>query len=232
MRPLTDDRPKPLVEVGGRTLVDHMLDRLAAAGVTNAIVNVHYRADQMEAHLQRRARPAITISDERALLLETGGALAKARGVLGDSPVFITNTDSIWTEDGVPAMDALATAFDPARMDFLLLLARMDRLLGFGTRGDFALGADGRLSWPTPNSDAPLYAYTGVQLVRPQVADGAEIAPFSMRRFWDKALAEGRMFGLILDGFWMHVGDPAARDAAEARLSGLEAAPALSRAGT
>ena len=223
MRPLTNDRPKPLIQVGGRALVDHMLDRMAQAGVTEAIVNVHYCADQMEAHLKGRAAPHITISDERAQLLETGGALAKVRPLLGSAPIFVANTDSIWTEEGKPGFDALRECFDPARMDFLLLLARMDRLLGFGDKGDFALLPDGRLAWPKDALDAPHYAYTGVQLMRPQVADGAPVEPFSLRRFWEASLAQGRVYGIVLDGFWMHVGDPAARDEAEAALESLMA---------
>lgn len=227
MRPLTNDRPKPLIQVGGRALIDHMLDRMGAAGVTRAIVNVHYRADQMEDHLARRNVPAITVSDERDQLLETGGALAKVRPQLGDAPIFVANTDSIWSEDGVPAFDALRESFDPARMDFLLLLARMDRLLGFGEKGDFALLTDGRIAWPKDAPDAPAYAYTGVQIIRPQVADGAPVEPFSLRRFWDSALAQGRMYGIVLDGFWMHVGDPQARDEAEAKLAALRAQSAI-----
>ena len=218
MRPLTNDRPKPLIEVGGKALVDHMLDRMQAAGVQDAIVNVHYCADQMEAHLASRSAPRIVISDERAQLLETGGALTKVRPLLGDAPVFIANTDSIWIEEGAPAFEALREGFDPTRMDFLLLLARMDRLLGFGDKGDFALLADGRLAWPKDAPQALQYAYTGVQLMRPQVADGAPVEPFSLRRFWEASLAQGRMYGIVLDGFWMHVGDPAAREEAEIAL--------------
>lgn len=223
MRPLTNDRPKPLIQVGGRALIDHMLDRMSKAGVQDAIVNVHYCADQMEAHLQGRSAPHVSISDERAQLLETGGALAKVRPLLGEAPIFVANTDSIWTEEGKPGFDALRDGFDPARMDFLLLLARMDRLLGFGEKGDFALLPDGRLAWPKDAPDAPHYAYTGVQLMRPQVVDGAPVEPFSLRRFWEASLAQGRVYGIVLDGFWMHVGDPAARDEAEAMLDSLMA---------
>lgn len=226
MRPLTNDRPKPLIQVGGRALVDHMLDRMAAAGVTDAIVNVHYCADQMEAHLKGRSAPHVTISDERAQLLETGGALAKVRPLLGEAPIFVANTDSIWTEDGKPGFAALRDGFD-SRMDFLLLLARMDRLLGFGEKGDFALLPDGRLAWPKDAPEAPHYAYTGVQLMRPQVVDGSVVEPFSLRRFWESSLAQGRVYGIVLDGFWMHVGDPAARDEAEAMLES-----AMASAGT
>ncbi|MET0544789.1 MAG: nucleotidyltransferase family protein [Caulobacterales bacterium] len=227
MRPLTNDKPKPLIEVGGRALVDHMLDRMGAAGVQRAVVNVHYCADQMETHLARRASPAITISDERDQLLETGGALAKVRPILGEAPIFIANTDSIWSEDGVPAFDALRRNFDPTRMDFLLLLARLDQLLGFGPKGDFALLPDRRIAWPKDAPDAAHYAYTGVQLIRPQVADGAPVEPFSLRRFWDAALEQGRMYGIVLDGFWMHVGDPQARDEADAKLAALRAQSAV-----
>ena len=216
MRPLTDDRPKALVEVAGRTLIDHMLDRLAGAGVQEAVVNVHYFAELMERHLAERQRPAIRISDERDLLLETGGGLRKARPMLGDEPVFVANIDSVWTERGEPALQALADAFDPERMDVCLLLAPLEQAMGFDGPGDAFL--DGRrLRFRGEAASAP-FAYMGVHVTRPDIADSGPDGPFSLTRIWRPLAEAGRIGGVVLDGFWMHVGDPAARDEADARL--------------
>jgi MurNAc alpha-1-phosphate uridylyltransferase len=217
MRPLTDDRPKALVEVGGRSLIDHVLDRLAEAGVQRAVVNVHYFADLLERRLAGRSRPQILISDERDELLETGGGLKKARALLGDDPVLVANIDSVWIEDGEPALDVLAHAWDPTRMDALLLLAPMARAIGFDTPGDFFMAADGRLSFRGETAHAP-FAFMGVHIAKPQLVDGEPDGPFSLSRLWREMAAEGRLFGVVFDGLWMHVGDPEARDAAEARL--------------
>jgi MurNAc alpha-1-phosphate uridylyltransferase len=216
MRPLTDDRPKALVEVGGRTLVDHMLDRLADAGVREAVVNVHYFADLMERHLASRLRPAIRISDERAELLETGGGLKQARPMLGDEPIFVVNTDSVWTERGQPALQALAEAFDPERMDVCLLLAPMEQTMGFDGPGDAFL-EDGRLRFRGEAARAP-YAYMGAHITRPDIVDDGPDGPFSLTRVWRPLAEAGRIGGVVLDGFWMHVGDPQARDDADTRL--------------
>lgn len=220
MRPLTLERPKPLVRVGGKALLDHMLDRLAAAGVRRAVVNVHYLAEQIERHCAMRGpAPVITISDERDLLLETGGAIVKARADLGDGPIFVANTDQVW-EDGVggPALAALRAAWDPARMDALLLLAERTRQLGYDGAGDFFRDGDGRLARRGGAASAP-YVFAGVYILNLALADSEALAPFSANRFFDAAAANGRLFGAVLDGFWMHVGDPQAREAAEARLN-------------
>lgn len=217
MRPLTDDRPKALVEVGGRALIDHVLDRLAEAGVTTAVVNVHYFADMVEAHLSRRGSPRIVISDERDLLLETGGGLKKARPLLGEAPVFVANIDAIWIERGAPALAALARAYDPSRMDACLLLAPLDTAMGFDGPGDAFLDGD-ILRFRGEAASAP-YAYAGVHITRPDiVADGPE-GPFSLMKVWRAAAAAGRIGAVVLDGLWMHVGDPHARDDAQARLN-------------
>lgn len=217
MRPLTDDRPKALVEVGGRALIDHVLDRLADAGVDRAVVNVHWFADRLEAHLAGRARPRIVISDERARLLETGGGLKQARPLLGDDPIFVANIDSVWTDRG-DALADLARAWDPGRMDALLLLARREGAIGFEGKGDVFLAEDGRLTFRGEAPSAP-YAYMGVHITRPQVVDDGPDGPFSLSPVWRRLAAQGRLYGRVLDGDWMHVGDPAARDAAEARLA-------------
>lgn len=218
MRPLTDDRPKALVEVGGKALIDHVLDRLAAAGVGRAVVNVHYFADRLEAHLRPRTAPAVVISDEREQLLETGGGLKKARPLLGEAPVLVANIDSVWTEPSVPAVERLAAAWDPGVMDALLLVVPLARASGFEGAGDFFLHDDARLSF-RDQADAAPYAFMGLHLTKPELVDAEPEGPFSLTRVWRRLAADGRLHGLAFDGFWMHVGDPAARDAAEARLA-------------
>jgi MurNAc alpha-1-phosphate uridylyltransferase len=218
MRPLTDDRPKALVEVGGRALIDHVLDRLAEAGVMRAVVNVHWFADRLQAHLGARGRgPEIVISDERDLLLETGGGLKKARPLLGDAPVLVANIDSVWIDRG-DALGDLIRLWDPGRMDAALLLARREGAIGFEGDGDFFLADDGRLTFRGEAPAAP-FAYMGVHITRPGYADGGPEGPFSLSPLWRASAAAGRLYGCVLDGDWMHVGDPQARDEAEARLA-------------
>ncbi|ESQ85303.1 nucleotidyltransferase family protein [Asticcacaulis benevestitus] len=217
MRPLTDDKPKALVEVAGRTLIDHMLDRLKAAGAKRFVVNVHYFADKLEAHLKTRSDLDILISDERDALLETGGGLKKARPLLGDDPVWVVNTDSVWLEDaGHDAMKDLAQMWNPETMDAALMLAPLARSMGFDGHGDFFLDGTA-LRFRGEAAQAP-YAYMGVQITRPQIVDGVDEAAFSLSKIWRRLAPEGRLHGSVMTGDWMHVGDPAARDAAEARL--------------
>lgn len=217
MRPLTDDRPKALVEVGGRALIDHVLDRLAQAGVQRAVVNVHWFADRLEAHLAGRERgPEIAISDEREALLETGGGLKRARPLLGDGAVFVANIDSVWTGPSDWASE-LIRLWDPVTMDACLLLARREGSIGFEGDGDFFLGDDGRLTFRGEAASAP-YAYMGVHITRSDYADGGPEGAFSLSPLWRASAAAGRLYGCVLDGDWMHVGDPQARDEAEARL--------------
>lgn len=219
MRPLTDDRPKALVEVGGRALMDHMLDRLAAAGVETAVVNVHYFADLMEAHLARRtAAPRIVISDERPRALETGGGVKQALPLLPADAFWVANIDSVWTGDEGRALARLAAAWDPARMDVLLLAAPTAGSMGFHATGDLFIGADGRVRFKDGGETGP-FVYVGVHICKPSVvADGPE-GPFGLLPIWKRLAAEGRVHALAPPGLWMHVGDPAARDAAEARLA-------------
>lgn len=220
MRPLTDDRPKALVEVGGRALVDWTLDALARAGVSEAVVNIHHFADRMRAHLAaREGAPRIDISDETDRLLETGGGLVKAAPLLGADPVFVANIDAFWVDEDGAELARLAGGFDESRMDFRLLLARKDNLLGLEGAGDFAMLADGRLVRfrDAPAGAEPLF-YCGVQVLHPRVLAGWPCEPFSTNRIWDKALVQGRVTGQVMDAFWMHIGDPQARDAAENRL--------------
>ena len=223
MRPLTDDRPKAMVEVAGRALIDHVLDRLAEAGVERAVVNVHWYAHRLEHHLAARGRgPDIVISDERPQLLETGGGLKKAAPLLGPDAVFVANIDSVWTDngrEGNSALNQLARLWNPSIMDAALLLAKREGSIGFEGAGDLFLAEDGRLTFRGDAPEAP-YAYMGVHVCRPDyVAEGPE-GPFSLSEFWRRSAAAGRLYGFVLDGDWMHVGDPQARDEAEARLAG------------
>ena len=222
MRPLTNDRPKALVQVAGRALIDHVLDRCVEAGVKRAIVNVHAFADLLEAHLKRRSDIEIIISDERALLMETGGGVRQARALLGDRPIIISNIDSVWTEPQGSAMARLARGFDPSRMGAQLLLAAMDQQLGYDAAGDFFMDEHGVLSFRDALPHTP-WAYMGVQIIDPSIIDEEPLEPFSFTRVWRRLAHEGRLYGAPLGGFWMHVGDPRAKEAAEARLS----APAL-----
>ncbi|MBT9447620.1 MAG: nucleotidyltransferase family protein [Hyphomonadaceae bacterium] len=217
MRPLTNTRPKCLVTVNGKTLMDHMLDRLVGAGITRVIVNVHAFADLLEAHLRNRRDAEIVISDERDQLMETGGGVRKALHLLGDGPFVICNTDSIWEEPDGSAIKRLVDGFDASRMDARLMLADMTTCLGFDTPGDFTMTPPGTIALRGAALSAA-WAYTGVQIVRPEIVAPEPIEPFSFKRIWERSIASGRLFGGALDGFWMHVGDPAARDAAEARL--------------
>ena len=218
MRPLTNDRPKALVRVAGKALIDHMLDRLADAGVETAVVNVHYFADMVEAHLAARTHPRIVISDERDALLETGGGLRKARPLLGDDPIWMANIDAIWTEAAGPVLDDLARFWDPATMDSCLLVAPMDRTLGFDGPGDFFLDDHARIGFRGEAPSAP-FAYAGVQITKPQIVDAQAIESFSLWRVWPEIRAAGRMAGAVLDGLWMHVGDPKALVEAEQALA-------------
>jgi MurNAc alpha-1-phosphate uridylyltransferase len=217
MRPLTNDRPKPLVEVGAKSLIDHMLDRLADAGVREAVVNVHYLADMLEAHVRARRAPHIKISDERAALLETGGGMMKARPLLGDAPIFVTNTDQIWIERGEPELDRLKRAWRDDAMDVLLLLAPRENCLGFHGPGDFFLNDDQRLKWRGAADRAP-WVYAGAYIIHPRIMEGFAVEKFSALRIWERAQAQGRLFGLPMHAYWMHVGDPVSRDEAELRL--------------
>jgi len=218
MRPLTDDKPKSLVTVGGKTLLDHMLDRLRDAGAKRFVVNVHYFADRLEAHLKARSDLNIVISDERAALLETGGGLKRARPLLGDAPVWVANTDSVWIADaGDDPLARLAAAWNPDTMDACLLLAEMTRTTGFDGAGDFFMDAGHRLAFRGAAPAAPLN-YMGVHITHPAIVDNEAEAAFSLANIWRRIAPQGRLHGVVMHGDWMHVGDPAARDAAEARL--------------
>jgi MurNAc alpha-1-phosphate uridylyltransferase len=217
MRPLTDTLPKPLVKVAGKTLIDHTLDRLADAGVTNAVVNVHHCADQIEAHVKTRARPRVAISDERNELLDTGGGVVKALPLLGSEPFFHMNSDSLWIEGVTPNLPRLAAQFDE-RMDILLLLASTATSIGYEGRGDFVMAPDGRLARRAEREVAP-FVYAGAAMLRPALFADAPKGKFSLSALFTRAGEAGRLYGLRLEGIWMHVGTPDAINAAEAAIS-------------
>jgi len=222
MRPLTDHRPKALVEVAGKPLIDHVLDRLRDAGVSRAVVNVHHFADQMEAHLATRRDLEVLVSDERAALLDSGGGIQHARALLGEDPILLANIDSLWLEDGEPALETLKTAWDPGRMDLVLLLVRRGHGIGFEGPQGFFMDAEGRLTHSTDPDVATPFANVGFGILAPQALDDQPKAgAFSIHPTWRRLQAEGRLYGAAMEAFWMHVGDPAARDAAEARLKEL-----------
>ena len=217
MRPLTLTRPKPLVEVAGKSLIDYGFDRLRAAGVEEAVVNVHYLPDQIEAWAKRQAAPRIVIADERMELLDTGGGVARALPLLGAEPFFVINSDSFWVDDGIPALDRLRAAWDDETMDCLLLLSPLDRTVGYDGKGDFVRGADGHLTRRAASHGTPL-AYIGGYLVAPGLFKAAPDGAFSMNLLWDRAIAAGRLFGVEHTGRWLHVGTPEAIGLAEAAL--------------
>ena len=217
LKPLTDDRPKALVEVGGRPLIDHVLDRLAAVGVERAVVNLHAFADRLEAHLARRLTPHIILSDERAEALETGGGLKKAIPLLGPGPVWVSNIDTVALDGGAPALEAVAAAWNPAEMDVCLLLAPTQTSVGFHDTGDVFLGEDGRVRFKSPGEIAP-YLYVGVHIADPAIVAGQPDGPFGLLDIWKALAARGRVHGVAPPGVWMHISDPAGRDAVEARL--------------
>lgn len=208
MRPLTASQPKPLVRVAGKALIDHALDRLADAGIAKAVVNVHYLADALDAHVSARAAPKVTLSDERALLLETGGGMIKARALLPD-PFFALNSDNIWLDGPRNAFADLSAAWNPAIMDALLLVVPHARAHNFDGPGDFHMDALGRLSRRKPGRIAP-FIYSGIQLVSHRLLREAPEGPFSTNILWNRAIAEDRLYGLAFTGQWFEVGTPAA----------------------
>ena len=216
MRPLTASQPKPLVRVAGKALIDHALDRLAEAGVAKAVVNVHYLADSLEAHVKARKAPQVTVSDERELLLETGGGMKKALPLLPD-PFFAINSDNIWLDGPKNAFADLSSAWDAERMDALLLLVPHRGAHTFRGKGDFHMAADGKVSRRRSGRIAP-FIYTGIQLVSHRLMRGAPEGPFSTNVLWNRAIEEGRLYGVAFTGQWFEVGNPQAIAPTEAAL--------------
>lgn len=216
MRPLTAITPKPLIEVMGRAMIDHVFDRLTKAEVDHYVVNVHYLADMIEVHVRRHAPGRVTISDERAKLLDTGGGLIKALPHLGDKPFLVANSDTFWIEGASCTMQRLIHKFDPERMDALLVLAPTVTAVGYDGRGDFDLDTDGRLSRRRELTVAP-FVYAGCAMISPAALADPPGEVFSLNTIFDRAIARKRLFGVRLDGLWLHVGTPRAiRDAERA----------------
>jgi MurNAc alpha-1-phosphate uridylyltransferase len=208
--------PKPLIEIGGRAMIDYGLDRLVRAGVETAVVNVHYLPDLIRVHVGRRQSPQIVISDERDRLLDTGGGTARALPDLGDAPFYLLNSDSFWIEGPRPNLDWLADGWRDDAMDALLLVASTVRTIGYGGRGDFRMSPDGRLSRRPEREVAP-FVYAGAAILHPRLFAEAPDGPFSLNLLFDRAIEADRLFGVRLDGLWLHVGTPEA--IAEAELS-------------
>ncbi|HEX8667721.1 MAG TPA: nucleotidyltransferase family protein [Allosphingosinicella sp.] len=222
MRPLTATRPKPLVEVAGKPLLDHCLERLRGAGVRKAVVNVHYLPDSLEAHLKHRSQGLeIAVSDEREQLLETGGGLVKALPLIDADPFLVVNSDNLWIDGPVDSLRLLAAAWDDARMDALLLLVPLSRAYCHLGQGDFHMSASGTLRRRRPGSVAP-FVYTGIQMVSKRLFEGdMPSGPFSTNILWDRAIEKGRLFGAVHQGLWFDIGAPPNIRKAEEILAGL-----------
>jgi len=217
MRPLTDTVPKPLIKVAGRPLIDHVLDRLAETGVERAVVNIHHFGEQLQQHLTQRKHPQIVISDERGLLLGTGGGVKKALPELGNAPFFHINSDTIWIDGVKPNLTRLADAFDPATMDAFLLLAPTASSIGYSGRGDFTMSPEGILFRRGEQEVAP-FVYAGAAILSPALFKGAPSGELSLTTLFERAAQAGRLHGLRMEGLWMHVGTPEAIAQAEAAV--------------
>lgn len=219
MRPLTETRPKPLVEVAGKAMIDHCFEKLVEAGIGKAVVNVHYLADMMEAHLAALPYPIeIRVSDERAELLETGGGLVQAEPLIDEDNFFCINSDNLWTDGSANSLHQLAQAWDEDKMDALLLLVPRSSAHNYKGTGDFHLDDQNRISRKLPDQQAPLI-FSGIQLISKRLLRDAPSGPFSTNIFWERAIGEGRLFGAVLEGEWFEVGSPEAIAPTEAALA-------------
>ncbi len=219
MRPLTDTRPKPLVHVAGKALMDYALDRLEAGGIERTIVNVHYLADMVIAHVKARRSPMeIMISDERDKLLETGGGLMKAAPLLGDQPFLCANSDNIWIDGAQDSIAMLSDLWDDDRMDALLLLVPHAQATCHTGPGDFCMDREGRLTRRKPDHIEP-FVFTGVQILSPRLLRDPPEEAFSTNVLWNRAMAQGRLFGAAHEGLWFDVGTPAAIPVVEAAIN-------------
>jgi MurNAc alpha-1-phosphate uridylyltransferase len=219
MAPANGALPKPLVPLAGKALIDHVLDRLAEAGVQRAVLNLHHKAEMMEAHLKARRTPKIRISHEREALLDTGGGVKKALPLLGPGPFLIHNADSVWIEGVGSNLAGLIAAWDDGRMDCLLLLALASASRGYQGRGDFVFESDGRIRRRRLEQELVPFAFSGVSIAHPRLFHGSPEGAFSLNVVWSKAIAAGRAYGVRMDGTWMHVGTPDALSQAEQCLS-------------
>ncbi len=218
MRPITERTPKPMIAVGGKPLMDHTLDRFAESGVARAVVNVHYLPDQIEQHLKTRARPEIIVSDERETLLDQGGGIRKALPLLGEKPFFVANTDAFWIEGPTSNLRRLVRTWDPERMDVLLLLAGTATSVGVDWPGDFTMDGEGRLTRRREPEVAP-FVYSGVGILKPQLFASETREVFRLAPFFFEAAEKGRLFGVRLEGLWLHVGTPEAIGEAERAIA-------------
>ncbi len=219
MRPLTASRPKPLVEVNGKALIDFGLAKLVNAGVKKVVVNVHHFPEQVEAWALRQVAPEIKISDERRMLLDTGGGVALALPLLGSEPFFVLNSDSIWIDGKVSALHRLRSAWRDQTMDCLLLLCSLHKAIGYSGSGDFTMNENGRLL-RSDESRSGAVVYIGVCIIHPRLFSDAPNGRYSMNVVWDNAIANGRLYGLVHDGLWLHVGTPESVRLAEAEIEG------------
>lgn len=217
MRHLSLERPKPLTTLAGQTLLDRALDRLAAAGVKDVVVNVHYRADMIEASLATRTAPRITISDERDALLETGGGVVRALPLLGPEPFFIHNSDCVWHDPAGDNLAAMIGAWNASEMDTLMLLAPLTNAIGYAGAGDFLMNDAGQLR-RRPAGGTARFAFAGVSIAHPRLFQDAPSGAFSLNVLWDRAIAANRAYGLPMSGVWMHIGTPEALEEAEALI--------------
>ena len=218
MRPLTNTIPKPLVPLAHKPLIDHVLDRLASAGIKRAVVNIHYHADKLEKHLAHRTAPKIILSNERDELLDTGGGALRALPKLGAEPFVIHNSDSVWIEGLGSNLERLLDAWDEKEMDSLMLVAPLAASIGYDGLGDFQMDPTGRLTRQSGPRLAP-FVFAGVSIAHPRLFDNAPKGPFSLNKLWDRAIEKGRLYGLRLEGIWMHVGTPEALKEAETALT-------------
>jgi N-acetyl-alpha-D-muramate 1-phosphate uridylyltransferase len=218
MRPLTNTIPKPLVPLAHKPLIDHVLDRLASAGIKRAVVNIHYLADKLEKHLAHRTAPKIILSNERDELLDTGGGALRALPKLGAEPFVIHNSDSVWIEGLGSNLERLLDAWDEKEMDSLMLVAPLAASIGYDGLGDFQMDPTGRLTRQSGPRLAP-FVFAGVSIAHPRLFDNAPKGPFSLNKLWDRAIEKGRLYGLRLEGIWMHVGTPEALKEAETALT-------------
>ncbi|TGQ74206.1 nucleotidyltransferase family protein [Mesorhizobium sp. M00.F.Ca.ET.186.01.1.1] len=218
MRPITDTMPKPLVKIAGKTLLDWGLDSLEAAGVVNAVVNVHYLPEQIVAHVVGRRAPRIVISDERDALLESAGGIVRALPLLGNAPFYIINADTFWIDSGEPSLERLSLAWDAARMDIMLMLTDLDSATGHCVGTDFLAAPDGALR--RSKGDPAGLIYAGAAIIHPRVFKDAPAGSHSLNVYFDKAIAAGRLFGMRMKGRWITVGTPDAIPLAEAAVAG------------
>lgn len=228
MAPLTLDVPKPLVKLAGKPLIDHAIDRLAAGGINFIVVNVHYKAEQIIEHLNRRRSELpgveIVVSDERQELLDTGAGVLKALPLFEGEPFLTYNSDSLWVEGMGSSLARMQARWNPDMMDALMLLAPCATAIGYDGRGDFEMDPWGRLKRRPEMNIAP-FVWTGVQIVQASLFEEAPQGRFSINRQWDRSINSGRLWGVRLDGVWIHVGTPQGLDEAEAFLRDLARAP-------